>query len=509
MARLLVRPPRNRDRVEEPRQQLWKRLRREAKRVGWLRMLDIFAFRLWYRLTTAKDDARWIASRLDQMRNDYPPIPAATPVLRVASPNSAECQAFLAEARPEIMLALVKSMLAERIFTIPSVGTFVLHPGICPEYRNSHGCFWALAHDDLERVGMTMLRIDRGVDTGPIFGYFRGGVRRGRRFAHPHPERDGDRQPPGNRDPFRGDCDGGRSRQFRSTDGHPACGASPGSPRSCAGNGTHAGGEMPVITLEYHDVIAGTDWNSSGFPGNSANSYKMSAALFDAHLDAVGRIANDTGRDVREIDFARPSAPVVMFTFDDGGSSALHPIADALERHGWRGHFLVERPAALMLGVPDARRPRRAASSRPHRRQPLRKPIRPACRCCRGLTEEREWQRSRQPARGGSRRSGDRRLGARRLFRQCDGAGRRDGRDPLALHLEPESRVQVVDGCVVIGRFTLRQQSSAGVARALVGGWPGARMAQWLKWNAKKVAKRAAGDTYLRVRAARFGDSDR
>jgi methionyl-tRNA formyltransferase len=45
----------------------------------------------------------------------------------------------------------------------------VLHPGICPEYRNAHGCFWALVNRDPSRVGLTMLRIDRGIDTGPIF----------------------------------------------------------------------------------------------------------------------------------------------------------------------------------------------------------------------------------------------------------------------------------------------------------------------------------------------------
>jgi methionyl-tRNA formyltransferase len=45
----------------------------------------------------------------------------------------------------------------------------VLHPGICPEYRNSHGCFWAMAGRDLRRVGMTLLKIDRGVDTGPVY----------------------------------------------------------------------------------------------------------------------------------------------------------------------------------------------------------------------------------------------------------------------------------------------------------------------------------------------------
>ena len=70
------------------------------------------------------------------------------------------------------MIALCKSILPERVFAIPRHGTFVFHPGICPEYRNSHGCFWALASDDLSRVGMTLVRIDKGVDTGPIFGHF-------------------------------------------------------------------------------------------------------------------------------------------------------------------------------------------------------------------------------------------------------------------------------------------------------------------------------------------------
>ncbi len=51
-------------------------------------------------------------------------------------------------------------------------GTFVMHPGIVPEYRNAHGCFWALVHGDLGRVGMSLLKIDAGIDTGPVYGYF-------------------------------------------------------------------------------------------------------------------------------------------------------------------------------------------------------------------------------------------------------------------------------------------------------------------------------------------------
>jgi hypothetical protein len=70
------------------------------------------------------------------------------------------------------MLARCKTLLKESIFSLPATGTFVMHPGICPEYRNAHGCFWALANGELDKVGMTLLRIDKGVDTGPVYGYF-------------------------------------------------------------------------------------------------------------------------------------------------------------------------------------------------------------------------------------------------------------------------------------------------------------------------------------------------
>jgi methionyl-tRNA formyltransferase len=58
------------------------------------------------------------------------------------------------------------------VFEVPARGTVVAHPGVCPEYRNAHGCFWALARRDLDRVGSTLLQIDEGVDTGPVLGHY-------------------------------------------------------------------------------------------------------------------------------------------------------------------------------------------------------------------------------------------------------------------------------------------------------------------------------------------------
>lgn len=135
-------------------------------------MLDVLAFRLYYRLTMAANDAAWLQDRLQQLRGAYPAVPASTPELVVESPNSRDSEAFIREARPDLVIALCKNILAQRVFTIPPAGTFVFHPGVCPEYRNAHGCFWALAHDDHEHVGMTLLRIDKGIDTGPVLAYF-------------------------------------------------------------------------------------------------------------------------------------------------------------------------------------------------------------------------------------------------------------------------------------------------------------------------------------------------
>jgi methionyl-tRNA formyltransferase len=100
------------------------------------------------------------------------PAPRGVPVLATHSPNSAEAEAFIRGRAPDLVVARCKTILKESVFTIPRLGTFVMHPGVCPEYRNAHGCFWALARNDAARVGMTLLRIDKGVDTGPVYGHY-------------------------------------------------------------------------------------------------------------------------------------------------------------------------------------------------------------------------------------------------------------------------------------------------------------------------------------------------
>ena len=158
--------------IREPGGRLKNRIKREISRVGFWRFFDVLAFRLYYRLAHARGDRVWEQRELARLRTWFPERPD-TPELIVSSPNSPEAEAFIREHQPELVLARCKTLLKERIFTIPQLGTYVMHPGICPEYRNAHGCFWARATGDDRNVGMTLLRIDTGVDTGPVYGYFR------------------------------------------------------------------------------------------------------------------------------------------------------------------------------------------------------------------------------------------------------------------------------------------------------------------------------------------------
>ena len=152
---------------------LRKRARREIRRIGWLRFADVVAFRVYSRFFLSRADAEWEKRALERLERDYPPLTDATRVLVADSPNTDEVARFLEELAPDLAIARCKVILKERIFSIPRRGTFVLHPGICPRYRNSHGCFWAMASDDREHVGMTLLRVDAGVDTGPVYAYHR------------------------------------------------------------------------------------------------------------------------------------------------------------------------------------------------------------------------------------------------------------------------------------------------------------------------------------------------
>src|SRR5437764_1427524 len=100
---------------------------------------------------------------------------------------------------------------------------------------------------------------------------------------------------------------------------------------------------MRVLALEYHDVVGNDAWDTTGFSGVAARSYKLANDDFDHHLRTIDSAACDVAANVLTIipGNAAGARGVVLFTFDDGGVSAYTEIAPRLERYGWRGHFFM------------------------------------------------------------------------------------------------------------------------------------------------------------------------
>ena len=158
--------------IREPSGHRLAKLTRSLRKDGLWGTLDLLAYRLYHRMFHVAGDRQFEDGIRQSLGPVYPKVRYEVPILEVGSPNSPEAQAFIRSCQPEVMLACCKHILKPAVFEQATLGTFVMHPGICPEYRNAHGAFWALVNGDMERVGMTLLKIDRGIDTGPVYGHF-------------------------------------------------------------------------------------------------------------------------------------------------------------------------------------------------------------------------------------------------------------------------------------------------------------------------------------------------
>jgi peptidoglycan/xylan/chitin deacetylase (PgdA/CDA1 family) len=241
---------------------------------------------------------------------------------------------------------------------------------------------------------------------------------------------------------------------------------------------------MRQITLCYHDLVAGDDPNTSGFPTPSAATYKLEPVLFDRHMQAiVGAMG-------------RPAEGDLRLTFDDGGSSS-RLTADILEKHGLRGHFFIPTDyigqAAFMNArqIQDLRRRGHIIGSHScsHRGRMSSK--------TRDILM-REWSGSvailadllGEPVTSASVPSG---YYSRRVAETAAAAG-----ITLLYTLEPTTAVKTVNGCAVVGRYTIRKWHSADYAASIASGAHVPRLTQQVSWNAKKVLKAAPFYTEFR-----------
>lgn len=244
---------------------------------------------------------------------------------------------------------------------------------------------------------------------------------------------------------------------------------------------------MRIVSLLFHDVFA-SDPGESGFRSPAADRYKLSIPDFEAQLDGLveSRIPDPGSR-----------LPVHL-TFDDGGVSYYTAVADRLEAADLRGHCFVTTdyvgrhgfltPAQIRelaarghtIGTHSASHPARFSALSP-------------------ADMRREWVVSRQqledvlgqPVTVGSVPGGY-------FSAEVAKAAAASGLSKLFTS-EPTAKSLNVDGCEVIGRFTIRRGHPPDMARRFVSQSPWARCGAWVGWNAKGLVKPMLGGSYARI----------
>jgi peptidoglycan/xylan/chitin deacetylase (PgdA/CDA1 family) len=244
---------------------------------------------------------------------------------------------------------------------------------------------------------------------------------------------------------------------------------------------------MRPVSLLFHDVYE-ADPCESGFRSRAADRYKLSVLQFEAQLDGL-----------LELRIADPGSRIpAVITVDDGGVSFHTVIADRLEALGLRAHCFVSTDYIGERGFLAPQQIRELderghvigthSASHPTRFSTLNQ-----------SDMRREWSDSRQrledivdhPVTVGSVPGG---YFSRAVAEAAAAAGLQ-----TLYTSEPTTRPSMLDGLVVVGRFTIRRGHPADMALRFASAAPWARCGAWVEWNAKALVKPVLGASYARV----------
>ena len=143
---------------------IWKRARRQ----GFWKTLDEVALRAYWVMFKGTKEHRDLVDLTEEVKKRIRPDYVRPPVTHIDNINSSEGQAKLRELRPDVCILMLHPLLSEKTFTIPPLGMLVFHPGVTPEYRGPHAVFWAAMLNEFWGIGWSLLRVDKGIDTGPV-----------------------------------------------------------------------------------------------------------------------------------------------------------------------------------------------------------------------------------------------------------------------------------------------------------------------------------------------------
>src|SRR5208282_4972654 len=95
-------------------------------------------------------------------------VTAAIPVYQPQKVRAEESYEYFRNAAPDVVVIIAYGqIIPARLIEVPRLGWINLHGSLLPKYRGAAPIHWAVASGEM-RTGLTTMRIDSGLDTGPM-----------------------------------------------------------------------------------------------------------------------------------------------------------------------------------------------------------------------------------------------------------------------------------------------------------------------------------------------------
>jgi folate-dependent phosphoribosylglycinamide formyltransferase PurN len=146
-------------------------LRRRARKLGWPTVFGQIAFAACIVPLLRCEASMRRSELLQQYGLDESPI--KNNVIDVPSINDPQTVGLLQEHSPHVIVVNGTRILDEAVLSATGAVFLNTHVGITPLYRGVHGGYWALASGHPEHFGVTIHKIDSGIDTGEIIAHGR------------------------------------------------------------------------------------------------------------------------------------------------------------------------------------------------------------------------------------------------------------------------------------------------------------------------------------------------
>jgi methionyl-tRNA formyltransferase len=137
------------------------------KKLGILKVIN----QLLFQLTISKLIQLSSKKRINTLKKHYNLLIESIEIDKtqnISSVNDLECITALKALNPDVVVVNGTRIISNTVLnSIPAL--FInTHVGITPQYRGVHGAYWALIANDKKNCGVTIHKVNKGIDTGDI-----------------------------------------------------------------------------------------------------------------------------------------------------------------------------------------------------------------------------------------------------------------------------------------------------------------------------------------------------